>query len=105
MTVKEISTTDRSICKLLILVKEMFDDLFDKPFKRQTFKCGSLCRVVWQMHYLDIINTRESKNLTSYIHFNIPEYNDPDWLGLGWRFGHRQPRLEWLDNHIEIMKK
>ena len=107
LQIKQDLNKERKLIDLLILLKNCVI-----PDENNLINSG-LCYEVSHLNYHSIINKFERDKLISYIKDNMPEYAIPDndyanlnrnfnRIEFGWLPELWQPRLEWLNVHIEM---
>lgn len=66
-----------------------------------------LCWEVFELFSSNIISSDENNALCDYIDENMPKMINDDGLisDYGWPIGEWLPRLEWLNEHIELNKE
>ena len=86
----------RTIHELLIVLRDN-----SRVSRDGKYIDSGLCREVDFLHINDTIDLYETKLLNSYFRNNFP-IKDLDMFS--WPRGQWQPRLEWLNKHIELTK-
>jgi len=83
----------RNNTELLKIIREHTSRLLTK-----SSYADGLCLVALRLHGENKLNLKETKHIIRYIKNNMPNNKK----GYGWEPGLIEPRLDWLDEHIEF---
>ncbi len=91
---------DQELIKLLEKLKHY---VIEYTNEQEDMLYSGLCIYVVQLETKGIISIHESAYLRSYIKSNMPLY--PQNIKYGWMPYESEPRIKWIDEQIDILKK
>ena len=83
-------------------VKELLEILLDNIDLIGSSNCKGLCRLAFDLYFIESNNYEEYKLVKKYIENNISKNK---WDPYGWKPGLKYLRERWLKKHIKLLSK